>query len=93
MNTPPKETLGELVRDLTKVHPIPKSQVRRRIQEYVNNQLSQILADYDKAVIGKDEKVTRIDRKTDDDTPKESRNDLREEQRQAAKVFKEGLGI
>jgi len=27
-------TLDELVRDLTKVHPLPKSQVRRMILEY-----------------------------------------------------------
>ena len=41
-------------------------------------------------IIGEDEEVTRIDRKTDEDVPKESRNELRTQQRTALKaIFKQ----
>ncbi len=54
-NNPKEEEIDELVRDLTKAHPMPKSEARRRIQELLDQRTEEIQKDvYNKFDTDKD---------------------------------------
>lgn len=107
MNTLPKETLKELRNRLIALkdengHYILSmiglsSEVKMEaLMSFLGEELSQILADYDKAVIETTKEIFLVKDEngvvdTADDYVR-IREELRAEQRQAAKAFKEGLG-